>query len=415
MKKEKNNYKICIIGQGVVGYDLALTFSKKYPVIGYEKNLELVRKIKLKSNTKELNDSKAGYYVTFDEEEILCANVYVITVETPIDKYNEPDLKNLLDATKLVSNKLTPNNIVVFESTVYPGLTEEKCIPLLEKHSKLKLNKDFFVGFSPERINDGENKKKANDVIKITSGSNKESGLIINRLYNSVIDAGTFLVSSIKIAEATKILENCQRDVNIALMNEYSKFLKKINVDTSEVLKAANTKWNFSNYKPGLVGGSCIPVDPYYLIHKSREVKLEMPLIETARNVNENMLEYVYNQIESEVKKIKQIKILMIGVAYKENSIDFRNSMYLKLAKLLSKNYTLDILEDNLQECDSLSDEIRINVECRKKVNYTNYNMIIIGTPHSWIKKIVIEKKIAKDAILIDINGLTANADKKIL
>ena len=269
-----NNYKICIIGLGNVGLDLAINFSKKFNTIGFDINQELIKRIKVhkKKYLNSLEKPNNKLTVSHLEKLIVDCDVYIVTVPTPVDNNKIPDLDRIIEATKLISKFLSKENIVIYESTFYPGLTEEVCIPLIEKKSKLELNKDFFVGYSPERINIGEEKKLSNDLIKITSGSNKIASKLIDNLYRSVIKSGTHCVESIKIAEATKMLENCQRDLNIALMNELTRYFKKIDIDIKKVIEAASTKWNFSKFYPGLVGGDCIAIDPYYIIHSAKKI-----------------------------------------------------------------------------------------------------------------------------------------------
>ena len=297
-----NDYKICIIGLGNVGLDLAINFSKKFETIGYDINKELIRKIKnhKKNHLEKSKAKKNGLIVSHNKKLIIDCDVYIVTVPTPVDENKNPDLDNIIEVTKLISKFLSTNNIVIYESTFYPGLTEEICIPLLEKESNLKINEDFYVGYSPERINIGEEKKLSNDLVKITSGSDKISANIIDNLYNTVLESGTYCVENIKIAEATKILENCQRDLNIALMNEITKYFKKINIDTKKVIKAASTKWNFIKFFPGPVGGDCIAVDPYYILHSAKKINYNLPLVSLARKTNEDMVKY--NSKEENVK-----------------------------------------------------------------------------------------------------------------
>ena len=266
-----NRYKVCVIGLGNVGFNLAVNFSKKYQTIGFDNDKKLIKKINKKAKLNCATDKKSKLIITHDYKLIIDSNIYIITVPTPVDNKKKPDLGSILDVTRLVSKFIKKGNIIIYESTFYPGLTEEVCIPLIENKSNLKINKDFFVGYSPERINIGENEKMSQDIIKITSGSNHIAGKVIDDLYKSVINAGTYPVKNIKTAEAVKVLENCQRDINIAFMNELSKFFKKINVDTNEVIEAAATKWNFSKFYPGLVGGDCIATDPYYILHAAKK------------------------------------------------------------------------------------------------------------------------------------------------
>ena len=286
---------ICIIGLGYVGLPLSLAFSSKnIEVIGYDNSLKRVNELKKsvdinrEYSQSELHGLKNIGFTT-KVTDIAKANVYIITVPTPVNKNNTPNLKPLLNASKFVGKNLSINDIVIYESTVYPGCTEEECVPVLEKFSKMKFNKDFFCGYSPERINPGDKKRKLKDIIKVTSGSNYEIARKIDMLYKKIIEAGTHLAPSIKVAEASKIIENVQRDVNISLMNELAIIFNKMGIDTTDVLKASSTKWNFLNFKPGLVGGHCIGVDPYYLAYKSKKLGYTPNVILSGRKVNNNI------------------------------------------------------------------------------------------------------------------------------
>tara|TARA_B100000963_G_C22612961_1_gene665840 strand:- start:906 stop:2102 length:1197 start_codon:yes stop_codon:yes gene_type:complete len=391
------NYKICIIGQGIVGFDLAKLFSKKYPTIGYDICNETIDNIKSKDTfTKKKSNSLTDLYVTSNENDIKDCDVYIITVPTPIDKYKKPDLGPLSLATSTVAKMLSKKNIVIYESTFYPGLTNDYCIPMLENRSKMQVNKDFYVGYSPERINiGGVTEKRANDIIKITSGSNKQAGQMINELYKSVIKAGTHLVKNIKIAESAKMLENCQRDVNIALINEFKKTFDKLNIDTLSVLEAASTKWNFIDFEPGLVGGDCIRIDPYYMIYKSKLSKSSSKLIESAREINESMIKYFEKKIISKIseKKFKEkAKILYLGKAYKKNSSTAKNSLNFELGKLLKLKLNVTIYDPLIDKNDSLKNFL--------KKNKNFFDVIIIAVDHKVLKRINL-KILTKDKSLI--------------
>ena len=402
------NYKICVVGLGTVGLDIAQCFAKKYYTTGYDIDNELIQKLKLsqKKNRKIIYTSNIS--------ELVSSNVYIVTVPTPVLKNNSPNLKFVIDATKVIAKNLKEDNIIIYESTVYPGATEEIFIPLIEKISKKKINKDFFVGYSPERLNTGESPKYANDVIKVTSGSNIKSSVIIDDLYNSVIEEGTHRAENIKIAESCKLLENCQRDINIAFMNEFSIIMKKLNIDISKVIEASKTKWNFNEYEPGLVGGDCIATDPYYLIFKAKQINQAIPLISKGREINSKMLNYCYKSISELIFKhdIRYLKILFLGVAYKANSKQLNNSMYLALANKLAKNYEIDICDDNID-----NDEERLLYQIKKydNIEFEKYNLIIIGTPHLEFKHLDIHERLKKEAIVVDINGINGSKNIRII
>lgn len=404
-----NNYKICVIGLGNVGLDLALNFSKKFDTIGFDINKDLIKKIKIQKK-KYLKDSKIKKYgleVSYSQKSIENCNVYIITVPTPVDDKKTPNLESVISATKMVSKFLSKKNIVIYESTFYPGLTEEVCIPIIEKVSNLKLNSDFYVGYSPERINIGDDKKMSKDIIKITSGSNQTAGRIVDNLYKKVIPAGTFAVESIKYAEAVKILENCQRDINIALMNELSKFFNEIDININRVIEAASTKWNFLPFYPGVVGGDCIAVDPYYIIYLAKKINFNLPIISLARKTNEEMVDYVYNSIINKLHKLKILKLGFFGISYKENCDQTNNSMYLKLAKKLSQNYSVDIHDYMIEKTN-----FQLNV---KRLNGLKYDAIIIGTKHNKYKKMLFKNYLKKSGVIIDIHGISMFTDNTIL
>ena len=307
----KKKIKLAVVGLGYVGLPLALEFAKKRKVIGFDISVKRIKELKssldinLEFSKKEFQDSKFIKF-TNNINDLRSSNIYIITVPTPIDKFKKPDLKYLTTSSKMIGRILKKNDIVVYESTVYPGCVEEVCIPILEKYSKLLFNKDFFCGYSPERINPGDKKHKLSNVKKIISGSNLKISEYLKKLYDEIIDAGTHKVSSIKVAEAAKVIENIQRDVNIAFINEISMILSKMNIDTQEVLDAAKTKWNFLLFKPGLVGGHCIGIDPYYLIHKSKSIGYVPKIILQSRNINENMSSYCILRF---LKKMKEKKL----------------------------------------------------------------------------------------------------------
>ena len=343
--------KIAVIGLGYVGLPLAVEFAKHVATVGYDINLERIQALRQGiDHTLELSvdELKAAKDLSFscDEDALRNCNFYIVTVPTPIDDFKQPDLTPLIKASEAIARVIKKGDTVVYESTVYPGATEEVCVPVLEQLSGLSFNQDFFVGYSPERINPGDKQRRVTNILKITSGSNADAADYIDRVYNLIIEAGTFKASSIKVAEAAKVIENTQRDVNIALINELALIFNKIGVDTEEVLKAAGTKWNFLAYRPGLVGGHCIGVDPYYLTHKAQSIGLHPEIILAARRLNDRMGEYVATQlIKAMVKKRIQVvgsKILIMGLSFKENCPDIRNTKIVDMVKSL-KEYDLDL------------------------------------------------------------------------
>jgi UDP-N-acetyl-D-galactosamine dehydrogenase len=344
--------KIAIIGLGYVGLPLARLFATKYSVIGFDINSGRIEALNSgHDSTLEVEDEvlqavlvdqfseKIGLYCTNDIEVLKQCNVFIVTVPTPVDKNNRPDLTPLYKASETVGKVLKKGDIVVYESTVYPGVTEEECVPVLESISGLKFNLDFFAGYSPERINPGDKEHTVDKILKVTSGSTPEIGIIVDELYKSVITAGTYLAASIKVAEAAKVIENSQRDINIAFVNELAKIFNLMNIDTHAVLEAAGTKWNFLPFKPGLVGGHCIGVDPYYLAQKAQELGYHPEIILAGRRLNDSMGDYVASQVvKLMIKKgiaIKGAGLLMLGITFKENCPDVRNTKIVDVVKAL--------------------------------------------------------------------------------
>ena len=345
--------KICVLGLGYVGLPIAIKLSEKFKVIGYDIDKNRISELKQHiDSTNEVSTAqlkRRNLYFTFNSKDIQSTNFFIVTVPTPIDKKNKPNLKPLISASIQIGKLLKKNDVVVYESTTYPGCTEEVCIPLLEKNSKLKINKDFFCGFSPERINPGDKKHILKKINKIISGSNKIALRKIEKVYSKVTNKKIIKVENIKIAESAKIIENIQRDINIALMNELSMLFNKLDIDFTKVLKAASTKWNFVNFKPGIVGGHCISVDPYYLASKALDINFKTKFILSGRKINDNMGDYIAkNFIFLNDKKISinRSKILVVGLTFKENVPDVRNSQSIKIINSLNKYgcniYTLD-------------------------------------------------------------------------
>ena len=384
--------KIAVIGLGYVGLPLALEFSKKYSVIGLDINLERVSELNdYHDKTNEINKKDlrnrltSGLKLTSDYKEIKDCNIYIVTVPTPINSLRQPDLSCLFSASKSIGKILKKNDIVIYESTVYPGCTEEDCVPILEKISKFKYNKDFFCGYSPERINPGDKINTINKIVKVTSGSNKLIAKKVNDLYLSIIDAGTYLVSSIKVAEASKAIENAQRDLNISFVNELAIIFDKMNIDTTEVIDAASTKWNFLNFKPGLVGGHCICVDPYYLAHKSKSLGYHPDVILSGRKVNDNMGAYVAEKLLKSIRdigiKIKESKVLILGITYKENCPDTRNTKVIDIISALSKKVALVDCYDPWVDKELVREQYKINQISLPSED--NYDAIILAVAHS--------------------------------
>ena len=343
--------KIAIMGLGYVGLPLAVEFGKKVQTMGFDINLQRIQELNnfqdhtLEVSAEELAQVENLSYSSHIEQLKQC-NFFIVTVPTPIDNFKQPDLTPLIKASQSIAQILKQGDVVVYESTVYPGATEEVCIPVLEQYSGLVFNQDFFVGYSPERINPGDKQRKVTNILKITSGSTDEVADYIDTVYQLIIEAGTYKAPSIKVAEAAKVIENTQRDVNIALINELALIFNKMNIDTEEVLKAAGTKWNFLPFRPGLVGGHCIGVDPYYLTHKAQSLGLHPEIILAARRLNDRMGEYVATQLIKEMVKqriqVVGARILILGLSFKENCQDIRNTKIVDMVKAL-KEYDLDL------------------------------------------------------------------------
>ena len=385
--------KIAVIGLGYVGLPLAHAFSSKYKVVGfdiaqwridelnsgYDRTLELSEK-----QVKEAIDN--GMEFTNNLENIKDCNIYIVTVPTPIDKHKKPDLTPLLKASETIGKVLKKDDIVIYESTVYPGATEEDCVPVLEKFSGLKFNKDFFCGYSPERINPGDKEHTVTKILKVTSGSTPEIGKKVDKLYASIIEAGTHLAPSIKVAEAAKVIENAQRDINIAFVNELSVIFNKLGIDTNAVLEAAGTKWNFLKFKPGLVGGHCIGVDPYYLTHKAQEVGYNPEIILAGRRLNDNMGIYVANQvIKLMIKKghkIEGAKVLVLGITFKENCPDIRNSKVIDVIRELEEfGCNVDVY-DPWADKEEVKREYNLELIENGQLKMENYNGIVLAVAH---------------------------------
>ena len=401
--------KIAIIGLGYVGLPLAVEFGKHVSTVGFDINITRINELKngfdhtLEVTQQELQKQTLLSY-TSDIAQLDQSNFYIVTVPTPIDDFKQPDLTPLIKASESIAKVLKNGDIVVYESTVYPGATEEVCIPVLEKMSGLRFNQDFFVGYSPERINPGDKQRHVTNILKITSGSTEQVADYIDQVYKLIIEAGTYKAPSLKVAEAAKVIENTQRDVNIALINELALIFNKMGIDTEEVLKAAGTKWNFLNFRPGLVGGHCIGVDPYYLTHKAQSIGLHPEIILAARRLNDRMGEYVATQLIKEmVKKRIQVvgsKILIMGLSFKENCPDIRNTKIVDMVKAL-KEYDLDLdIYDPWVDVSEAENEYGLAPISELE---SQYDAIVIAVAHDEFKQMSMDdfKKLGKDQYVL--------------
>ena len=390
---------ICVVGLGYVGLPLAVEFGKHYETVGFDINKERVQQLKCGlDSTRELDEAllteATELIFTTDEDAIKKCDIYVVTVPTPVDKNKNPDLSPLISASEMLGKAIDVNNIVIFESTVYPGVTEEVCAPIITMASKLELNRDYFLGYSPERINPGDKKHRVSDIVKITSGSTPGVAAYIDKIYSSIITAGTFRASSIKVAEAAKVIENTQRDINIALMNELAIIFSRLNIDTSEVLEAACTKWNFLPFKPGLVGGHCISVDPYYLTHKAQEVGYNPEIITAGRRINDSMAGFVTSEVLKlmlrERIEIIDSRVLIFGLTFKENCPDTRNTRVIDIVhEFQSYNAVVDVYDPWIEDLDEMSSQ-RINIISELKRDY--YDAIIVAVAHDEFRNFAIEE-----------------------
>ena len=415
------NIKIAIIGLGYVGLPLARLFATKYPVVGFDINqkrvddlnngidftLEVDKEL-LQSVLAERPSDKNGLFCSTKLEDIKDCNYYIVTVPTPVDKNNRPDLTPLYKSSEAVGKVLKKGDIVIYESTVYPGLTEEECVPVLERVSGLKFNADFFVGYSPERINPGDKEHTVDKILKITAGSTPEIGIKVNDIYKSVITAGTHLAPSIKVAEAAKVIENAQRDINIAFVNELAKIFNILDIDTQAVLEAAGTKWNFLNFKPGLVGGHCIGVDPYYLSQKAQEAGYHPEIILAGRRLNDSMGEYVASRIvKLMIKKripVNHSNLLMLGITFKENCPDVRNTKIVDVIRSLT-DYGINVsIYDPLANPEEVKHEY--GLETITEIPNEKYDAIILGVAHKEFLDLDLEQFKKTESVIYDVKGV---------
>jgi len=420
---ENKDIKVAVIGLGYVGLPLALEFGKLYSTIGFDINSKRVEELQdgidhtlevttqslrkvLKKDLKEV-EQKKGLFCTSSLEDLKGFNFFIVTVPTPTDKNKRPVLTPLIKASESIGGVLKKGDYVIYESTVYPGVTEDECIPILEMFSGLKLNKDFFVGYSPERINPGDKERTVTKIMKITSGSNKDSALVIDNLYKSIIVAGTHLAPSIKVAEAAKVIENSQRDINIAFVNELAKIFNKLDIDTHSVLQAASTKWNFLPFKPGLVGGHCIGVDPYYLAQKAQEAGYHPEIILSGRRLNDGMGEYVAGEVVKLMMKrslpVLGSNVLMLGITFKENCPDIRNTRAIDVYKEL-KSYNI-----NVDVYDPWASNKEVNLEFGFKLKQelnSKYHAIILTVAHMEFEGIDLRKLLKENGVIYDVKGV---------
>ncbi len=414
-----NSDKIAIIGLGYVGLPLAVAFAEKYKVIGFDINEPRIKELNNgHDHTLEVEDhilksvlngtdNSPGLYNTNELSEIADCNIYIVTVPTPVDKDNRPDLSPLLGASKMIGGILKTNDIVIYESTVYPGCTEEDCVPELEKASGMVFNKDFFCGYSPERINPGDKVNTLTTIKKVTSGSTPTIALKVDALYQSIITAGTHLATSMKVAEASKAIENAQRDINISFVNELALMFDRMGIDTTDVIEAAGTKWNFLKYKPGLVGGHCIGVDPYYLKQKSESLGYYPAVISSGRKVNDAMGEFIGGKvIKLLIKKGKRIsgcKCLMLGITFKENCPDIRNTRAVDIYEEL-KQYGVEV---DIYDPWANNEEVKheLGLQLKNAINLSDYDGVILAVSHQEFEGLDYDAVKKNDGVIFDVKS----------
>ncbi len=423
--------KIAVIGLGYVGLPLARLFATQYNVVGFDINQRRIDELRqgkdltleveddvLQAVLKSSNNSENGLFVSNNLEDIKDCNYYVVTVPTPVDKNNRPDLTPLYKSSETVGKVLSKGDIVIYESTVYPGVTEEECIPVLERVSGLKFNEDFFAGYSPERINPGDKEHTVEKILKVTSGSTPEIGKKVDELYKSVIVAGTHLAPTIKVAEAAKVIENSQRDINIAFVNELAKIFNILNIDTHAVLEAAGTKWNFLPFKPGLVGGHCIGVDPYYLAQKAQEHGYHPEIILAGRRLNDSMGEYVASQVvKCMIKKginVSGAEILMLGITFKENTPDVRNTKIVDVVKALEDYQIKVTIFDPWANPDEVMHEYGLK-STQTLTSDLKFDAVVLGVAHKEFLKLDLDALKKENGVVYDVKGiLEEKADSKL-
>ncbi|MCV9931291.1 nucleotide sugar dehydrogenase [Flavobacterium sp. LS1R47] len=424
------NVKIAVIGLGYVGLPLARLFATKYSVVGFDINQSRINSLQSGTDTTlEVDDETLqkvlldktggaiGLYCSSKIEDIKDCNYYIVTVPTPVDKNNRPDLTPLYKSSETVGSVLKKGDIVIYESTVYPGVTEEECVPVLEKISGLKYNVDFYAGYSPERINPGDKEHTVEKILKVTSGSTPEIGKKVDELYRTVITAGTHLAPTIKVAEAAKVIENSQRDINIAFVNELAKIFNLMNIDTQAVLEAAGTKWNFLPFKPGLVGGHCIGVDPYYLAQRAQEFGYHPEIILAGRRLNDSMGEYIASQVVKLMLKkgiyVNGANLLMLGITFKENCPDVRNTKIVDLILAL-KEYGITItIFDPLASLEEVYKEYKLDIT--NIIPNQKFDTVVLGVAHAEFLSLNFSELQKENSLLYDVKGILGNiADSRL-
>jgi UDP-N-acetyl-D-galactosamine dehydrogenase len=411
--------KIAIIGLGYVGLPLAAAFAKEYDVIGFDINASRIKELQrgydrtLELSSTQLSEVQDHLSYSASIEELRHCNIFIVTVPTPIDESNRPDLTPLIRSSQSIATILKKDDLVIYESTVYPGVTEEVCVPELQKASGLIFNQDFFCGYSPERINPGDKKHTVTKIRKVTSGSTPEAGARVDAVYKSIITAGTYLAASIKVAEAAKVIENAQRDINIAFVNELAIIFNKLDIDTTDVLEAAATKWNFLPFKPGLVGGHCIGVDPYYLTQKAQDVGYDPKIILAGRQLNDTMGIYIVNQVLKLMMKkeivVNQSRVLVLGITFKENCPDIRNSRVIDVIQELQEFGCKVTVTDYWADKEEVKYEYEL--ELCNDVNYDEYEAVVLAVAHDKFKQQNIGNK---NQIVFDIKSILDSSDGRL-
>lgn len=415
----KNNLRIAIIGLGYVGMPLAVEFAKKFNVIGYDINKQKINKyIKGIDPTKEVGDDvvkKSNVEFTNDENKLKDANFFIVAVPTPINGDKTPNLSPVIEASKIVGRNMKKNSVIVYESTVYPGVTENICVPILEKNSGMSLKNDFKVGYSPERINPGDKKNRLCNIKKIVSGCDDETLELISEVYSQIINAGVHNAESIKVAEAAKVIENSQRDINIAFMNEIAMVLDKMNISTSDVIKAMNTKWNALGFYPGLVGGHCIGVDPYYLVYEAEMMGYHSQIISASRKINDGMGEYIADAIIKQLilgyKNVRNSKVAILGITFKENCPDIRNSKVIDIIKRLEEYGIFPIVSDPWADVDEVMDNYGVKLQDIEDIS--DSDCVVVAVAHDEFRKMACDDfdklfrdNVAGKRIIIDVKSV---------